>query len=202
MIPLDVLRKLPKAELHCHLDGSVRPQTIIDLAKEQGVALPTFDVNELRKLICVPLDCPSLEEYLRGFDITLLVLQKQYAIVRVFYEMCEDAVRDGVTYLEVRFSPILHTRHGMALSTVMEAVIEAQAAAELRLPIVVRIIVCGMRQMPSQVSLQLAQIAWRFKPGVVGFDLAGPELGFSSKQHREAYELIRSKNLNCTLHAG
>lgn len=91
------------------------------------------------------------------------MLQKQYAIVRAMYELCEDAVKDGVTYLEVRFSPILHTNHGLALSGVMEAVCEAQTMAEMRLPIVVRIIVCGMRQMSSSISLQLAEISWRYR---------------------------------------
>lgn len=102
------------------------------------------------------------------------------------YELCEDAVADGVKYLEIRFSPILHINHGLALSTVMESVCEAKTMAELRLPIVVRIICCGMRQMSSAVSTQLAHVAARYKDrGVVAFDLAGPESGFSSKEHKD-----------------
>ena len=98
---------------------------------------------------------------------------------------------------------VLHTNDGLALSGVMEAICEGRSLAQQRLPITVRIIVCGMRHMPSSVSRQLAEITWRYRErGVVGFDLAGPEKGFSSKAHREAYELVRSKNLNATLHAG
>ena len=118
-IPRDILKQLYKAELHCHLDGSMRVETVIELAKEQGVDLPSFKVEELRKVIAVGEDCKSLEEYLIAFDITLRVLQEVDAITRVMYEVCEDAKKDGVRYLEVRFSPILHMRKGLNLSQVM-----------------------------------------------------------------------------------
>jgi adenosine deaminase len=101
-------------------DGSVRPETILELAREQKVELPTYDIDELRDLICVKDDCPSLVEYLRGFYITGSVLQKAYAITRVMYELCEDCVDDGITYAEVRFSPILHTLETLTLSAGME----------------------------------------------------------------------------------
>jgi len=202
-IPIEALRRMPKAELHRHLDGSVRVSTIIELAKEQGVMLPSFEEAELRKLISVDLHCKSLEDYLRGFEITLKVLQKPYALTRVMYEVCKDAVDDGVRYLEVRFSPILHVRQGMSLSSVMEAVVHGQTMAEYTLNIVVRVIVCGMRQLSANVTKDLAEIAWRYRyKGVAGFDLAGPEDGFSSKHHREAFKLVQSKCLNCTLHSG
>ncbi|KAL9657953.1 hypothetical protein ABK040_012177 [Willaertia magna] len=199
----EIIRRLPKAELHRHLDGSVRIETIIELAKEQGVELPTFDPDELRKLVSVNNDCQSLVEYLRGFDISLSVMQKKYAITRIMYEVAEDAYLDGVKYLEVRFSPILHTKGGLSLSSIMEAVVDGRYMAELSMPIIVRIIVSGMRQMDSKVTRQLAEIAWRYKDrGVCAFDLAGPEDGFSSKLHREAFELVHRRMLNCTLHSG
>mgnify|MGYP002385488099 CR=1 FL=1 len=97
-------------------DGSVRPSTILELATEQRVTLPTNDLEELRKLICVSSECPSLVEYLRGFAITNSVLQKAYALTRVMYELCEDCVADGITYAEIRFSPILHTLEELNLS--------------------------------------------------------------------------------------
>jgi len=120
------------------------------------------------------------------------------------YEVCEDAYKDGVRYIEVRFSPILHIQKGLTLSMVMEAVCEGQIVAELKLPgMIARIIVCGMRQMSSETSLSLAEIAWRYKSrGIVGFDLAGPEYGYSSRTHKEAFALIRKKLINCTLHSG
>ena len=165
--------------------------------------MPTYDEAELRKLICVPMECESLVQYLAGFEITLRVLQKQYAIVRALFELCEDAVADGVTLLEVRFSPVLHLQDGLAPSGVMEAVTEAVTMAEARLPITVRVIVCGMRQMSSALSQQLAEIAWRYeRRHVVAFDLAGPEDGFTSKTHSAAYDVVRTKLLNATLHAG
>jgi adenosine deaminase len=132
-----------------------------------------------------------------------MVLQKGYAITRAMFEVCEDAVNDGVRYLEVRFSPILHTREGMSLSQVMDAICEGVAMAEYRLPIHVRIIVCGMRQLSARVTEDLANIAWRYRQkGVVAFDLAGPEHGFSSKLHKSAFKIIRDQLLNCTLHSG
>jgi len=202
-LTLDILRKLPKAELHRHLDGSVRVETIIELAKEQGVELPSYDYDELKKLVSVTNECESLVEYLRGFGIALSVMQKRYSITRIMYEVCEDAVLDGVKYLEVRFSPILHTAGGLSLSSVMEAVVAGRVMAEMNLGIVCRIIVSGMRQMDSKVTRQLAEVAWRYRDrGVAAFDLAGPENGFSSKFHREAFELIHHRFLNCTLHSG
>ena len=202
-ITREVMRKLPKAELHKHLDGSVRPSTIIALAKEQGVELPTFDEEELKKLVSVGDNCPSLVEYLRGFDITLKVLQRPYALTRVMYEVCEDSWNDGVRYLEIRFSPILHINEGLSLGGVMEAVCEGLTLARYHFPITVNIIVCAMRQLPSNVTQDIAEIAWRYRnKGVCGFDLAGPEFGFSSKLHRAAFDLVRAKLVNCTLHSG
>ena len=200
----ELLVKLPKAELHCHLDGSVRLQTILDLAFEQKIALPTGDsLAELQKVVCVSKDCPSLEVYLKAFDVTLLVLQEAYALTRVMFEVCQDASLDGVRYLEVRFSPILHVQHGLSLAAVMEAVCEGIAYANQNLSISVGIIVCGMRQMDPAVTTRLAEFCWRYRSlGVVGFDLAGPEDGFSSIAHAEAYRIVRNKMLNCTLHSG
>eukprot|EP00026_Physarum_polycephalum_P003424 Phypoly_transcript_03435.p1 GENE.Phypoly_transcript_03435~~Phypoly_transcript_03435.p1 ORF type:complete len:770 (+),score=83.44 Phypoly_transcript_03435:62-2371(+) len=204
LLSAKALKRLPKVELHRHLDGSTRPQTIIDLAREQGVKIPTENLDELRKLICVDSkECNSLEDYLVGFSVVQLVLQKPYAITRVMFEVCEDAALDGVRYLEVRFSPVLHIDEGLSFSAVMDAICEGLEMAEYHLPITVRIIVCGMRQLPSSTTKDLAEIAWRYRhKGVVGFDLAGPESGFSSKNHAEAFSIIRSKCINVTLHSG
>jgi len=203
VITRDVMKKLPKAELHKHLDGSVRPSTIIELAKEQGVELPTFDEAELKKLVSVNETCTSLVEYLRGFDITLKVLQRPYALTRAMYEVCEDSWNDGVRYLEIRFSPILHIEQGLSLGGVMEAVCEGLTLARYHFPMTVNIIVCAMRQLPSNVTQDIAEIAWRYRhKGVCGFDLAGPEYGYSSKLHRAAFDVVRQKSVNCTLHSG
>ncbi|GKT14871.1 Probable adenosine deaminase [Aduncisulcus paluster] len=202
-IPPKIFKQLPKAELHRHLDGSVRPSTVLELAHEQDVKLPCDDLKSLEKLLVVRPDCKDLVEYLRAFDITLSVLQRSYALKRVMFEVCEDAVHDNVRYLEVRFAPILHMKLGLSGSEIMEAVCEAAVQAELCLPITVRIIVCGMRQLSSQQTSSIAEIAWRYKDrGVVAFDLAGPEYGFPSRDHKEAFETLREKLINCTIHSG
>ncbi|EGC36265.1 hypothetical protein DICPUDRAFT_54735 [Dictyostelium purpureum] len=202
-ITIDILKQIPKAELHRHLDGSIRISSLIELAKEQKVELPSYDVEELSKYILKDKDCKSLDHFLEAFQYTCKVLQHAYAITRVFYEMCEDAINDGVTYLEVRFSPILHTLNGLSLSEVMEAVCDGLAMAELNLSIKARVIVCGLRHLDPSVTKDLAEIAWRYRhKGVVAFDLAGSENQFPSKYHKEAFSIIRNKGINCTLHSG
>lgn len=199
----DIIRQLPKAELHCHLDGFVRPQTVIELASEQGVTLPTTDLAELSNLMTCPMDCPDLPTYLKCFDIVLKVMQHPYAITRIFYEACEDAVKDGILYIELRFAPALHTEKGLSYSQILQAAIDGCIMAEKRLPITPRIICCGMRQMPNEINQKIAEICWRFRHRfVVGYDLAGPEYGFPPDKHVAAFRTIRRKGLSVTIHAG
>ena len=202
-LSLDIIRQLPKAELHCHLDGFCRPSTIIELAHEQGVKLPTEDINELSKILTAPPDCPDLVTYLRCFDAPLDVMQYPYAITRIFYEACEDACKDGIAYLELRFAPALHTRKGLSYTQILQAACDGVHMAETKLPITVRIICCAMRMMPSEVNKEVADIAWRFRnQGVVAFDLAGPENGFPPHKHIEAFRTMREKAVYLTVHAG
>ena len=202
-LTLDIVRQLPKAELHCHLDGFVRPQTVIDLAREQNVKLPTDNLDELSKLMTVPLDCPDLVTYLQTFDITNLVMQQPYAITRIFYECCEDAAKDGISYIELRFAPALHTKNGHSYSQILEAAIDGCILAESKLNITPRIICCAMRQMPPEINAEIANICWRYRHRyVVGFDLAGPENGFPPQKHVKAFRTIRQKSLSVTIHAG
>lgn len=202
-LPLEIIKQLPKAELHCHLDGFVRPQTVIDLANEQHVTLPTTDINELKHLMTAPMDCPDLPTYLQCFDIVNLVMQHPYAITRIFYEACEDAVADGITYLELRFAPALHTKNGHSYSQILEAAIEGCILAEEKLPITARIICCAMRQMSPEINSEIADICWRYRHrNVVGFDLAGPEYGFPPQKHVKAFRTIRSNSISVTIHAG
>ena len=114
----DDIHKLPKTDLHLHLDGSMRPSTIIELAREQKVDLPSFDVGELTNMLVVKADCPSLEDYLKGFAITLSVLQERDALVRAAFELAEDCARENVRLIEVRYSPILHQQKGLALAEI------------------------------------------------------------------------------------
>ncbi len=202
-LDLDFFRRLPKAELHCHLDGSLRVKTILDLAKKQKVELPTQDPEQLRSMISIGDRLGSLEDYIARFDLTLNVLQTPEALERVAYELAEDAWNDGVRYIEVRYSPILHTREGMTGAESVEAVKRGLDRAEDDLGIGTGIIICGIRNISPEVSLRLADLAVQFKhKGVVGFDLAGVEENFPAKHHQEAFFLILKNNINTTLHAG
>jgi len=194
---------MPKTDLHCHLDGSLRLDTVIDLARKQQVELPTFDRKKLKKLLVPGLRCKSLVEYLRPFDITLSVMQEPEALFRTAYELAEDAAKENVWYLEVRYSPVLHTKKGMKLTEIVDAVLAGLKAAERKYHIKTGVIICGMRNINPETSMTLAELATAYKnQGVVAFDLAGAEENYPAKHHREAFYLILNNNINCTAHAG
>ncbi|RMH41528.1 MAG: adenosine deaminase [Deltaproteobacteria bacterium] len=202
-LTLDLIEKLPKTDLHLHLDGSLRLDTIIDLAKQQGVDLPTFDRGELFNLLYAGERCESLEDYLKAFDITLSVLQTRDALVRAAYELAEDAHRENVRYLEVRYSPLLHRRGGLGLADIVEAVLHGLRMAKREFGIRYGVILCGIRSMSAESSVRMAELCVAYKNRhVVGFDLAGAEMNNPAKHHRAAFELILMNNINCTAHAG
>ncbi len=197
------LRQLPKAEIHCHLDGSVRVETILELAQQQRVKLPAEDPDSLRRLLVVGEDCRSLEDYLKAFEITLSVLQDAESLERVAYELVADAADENIRYLEVRYSPILHTRRGMRLTHIVDAVNDGLKRGEREFGVTTGVIICGMRNINPEISYQLAELAVAYKNrGVVAFDLAGAETDHPAKNHKEAFFLILRNNINCTLHAG
>ena len=199
---VEVLRRLPKAELHCHLDGSLRPETLLELGQKGGTALPRNGARSLREFMMVT-DARSLEDYLARFAVTLAVMQRADALERIAYELAEDAHRDGVFYLEVRFSPTLNTNGGLSVHEAVEAVLRGLARAEGDLGILSRVIVTAMRTLPPSVSLDMARLAVAYRHrGVVGFDLAGNELGHPAAAHAAAFEFARSNDLACTCHAG
>src|SRR5688572_14412421 len=201
-IDRELLRQLPKAELHCHLDGSVRPETLIDLGREQGVKMPRDDAAALRDYMTVR-DAKNLEDYLKRFEVTLSVMQNAPALERIAYELAEDAHRDGVMYLETRFSPVLNVKAGLKAHDVVEAVLKGLRRAESELGVVARVIICGLRHLEPDISLTLAQLAVAYRDrGVVGFDLAGGEKGNPASRHRKAFEFARSHDMACTCHAG
>ncbi|HZL85722.1 MAG TPA: adenosine deaminase [Candidatus Krumholzibacteria bacterium] len=202
-IPADLVRALPKTDLHLHLDGSLRLETMLELATEQGIRLPADDVDGLARQLRMGAGERSLERYLTAFDTTLSVLQEKEAIERCAYELAADCAAENVRYIEVRFSPILHTRHGLSLKDSVEAVRDGLWRSERELGIQTGIIICGIRHISPESSLVLAQLALEYKgAGVVGYDLAGAEEHFPAKKHREAFFLILNNNINCTVHAG
>jgi adenosine deaminase len=199
-----LLRALPKTDLHCHLDGSLRVETILDLAEEQGVRLPADTPEGLARAIHMGEICESLEDYLRAFEVTLAVLQREEALFRAAHELATDCAAENVRYLEVRYSPLLHTREGLKPTRIVDAVLEGLRQAKRETGIESNVIVCGIRHMDPQTSIRLAELAVAYKGtgGVVGFDLAGAEEGHPAARHQEAIQLILDNNVNVTIHAG
>ena len=199
----DLVKKLPKAELHCHLDGSLRVETILDIAAKEGVELPSTDPEILRSMLAVGADCPDLETYLKTFDITCSVMQSAESLRRVTYELAEDCAAENIRYLEIRFAPILHTNRGLKLVEVISAVLKGKEQAERNLNIKIGIIICSLRHNNPEESIIAAELAVAFKnKGVVGFDLAGAEKDFPARDHKEAFSMIIKNNINTTVHAG
>ena len=196
------LRQLPKAELHCHLDGSVRPATLLDLAREARVQMPRHTAEELAEFMRVD-DANSLEDYLRRFDVTVSVMQTEEALERIAYELAEDAAEDGVRYIEIRNAPILNVVHGLTLVQAVEAPLRGLRRAEKDFGIIGRSIICALRAFTPEESLEMAQLAVEFKnDGVVAFDLAGGEKGHPAARHVAAFRYAREHNLAVTVHAG
>lgn len=200
----DVIKALPKTDLHCHLDGSLRIETLLELAEDQGVKLPADNVDDLKEIMQAGRgENKSLDDYLKVFDLTLSVMQTASAIERVAFELAEDQWNDGVRLLEVRFSPVLNIEQGLTLIETIEATKAGLRRAELKYGIITGIIVCGIRSIGGATSLTLAELAVAFKNrGVVGFDLAGQEENYPAKDHMEAFYLTLNNNLNLTIHAG
>ena len=199
----ELLRALPKTDLHCHLDGSLRLRTILELAERQKVRLPADTEDGLAKAIHMGQVCKSLEDYLTAFDVTLSVLQTEEALYRAAYELAIDCAAENVRYLEVRYAPVLHQRKGLKLTTIVASVLEGLRSAKRETGIRYGVIVCGIRHINPQTSVRLAELCVAYKNrGVIGFDLAGAEVNFPAKAHKEAFQLILKNNVNCTAHAG
>ncbi|MCA9551356.1 MAG: adenosine deaminase [Myxococcales bacterium] len=202
-VTLELLRALPKTDLHCHLDGSLRLRTILELAEQDRVPLGATDEDALARRLHLGENCESLEAYLEAFEVTLSVMQTEGALYRTAYELAADAAAENVRYMEVRYSPILHTQRGLPLPNIVEAVVQGLRDAERDHKIRSGVILCGIRNMDPLMSFRMAELAVAFKhAGVVGFDLAGAEVDYPAKNHVEAFRLILNNNVNCTLHAG
>ncbi len=199
----DILRRMPKVLLHDHLDGGLRPRTVIELADEYGVELPTTNEDELEKWFHEGAMVGNLSQYLQGFSATCGVMQHPEALERVAEEMLEDLAADGVAYVETRFSPLFHTEQGLKHPQVLEAVIRGLERGRERFGVRWGILICAMRSMDPMTSLEMAELAVGYRDrGVVGFDLAGDEKGHPPKDHLDAFHLIQRENFNITIHAG
>jgi adenosine deaminase len=202
MLTKELIRRLPKAELHVHLDGSVRPRTLLELAQEQGVKLPADNVKDLARYMHVT-DARNLVDYLARFEVTLSVLQTPDALERCTYELLEDGAAENVQYMEIRYSPILCTRRGMPITEAVEAPLRALKRGEKEFGVKAALIICGIRNMSPEVSLELANLTVAYKGrGVVAFDLAGAEYNFPAKKHKEAFYMVIDHHMATTVHAG
>ena len=206
-IPLETVRRAPKVLLHDHLDGGLRPRTIVELAAETGYeGLPTTDADALAAWIRRGADRKSLELYLETFAHTVGVMQTPAAIGRVAAECAEDLAADGVVYAEVRYAPELSTAGGLTLDAVVEATTEGfrvgmERAAAAGRPIIVRSLATAMRQ--EDRALEIAELALRHRDaGVVGFDIAGPEAGYPPGRFADAFHRLVHASFHLTLHAG
>ncbi|HSJ15905.1 MAG TPA: adenosine deaminase [Longimicrobiales bacterium] len=196
------LQRLPKAELHVHLDGSLRAATLAELARDCGHVLPVTEPAALERYMHVT-DARDLVDYLDRFQITLAVMQTAAALERIAFELAEDTAREGVRYIEVRFCPVLNTHGGMTSHDAVEAALRGLRRAEKDLGIRTALIVCALRNLDPKVSLQMAEVAVDFRDrGVVAFDLAGAENGNPPSEHIQAFQCAADANLPITIHAG
>nr|PZN39395.1 MAG: adenosine deaminase [Actinomycetota bacterium] len=199
---LEEIRKAPKVLLHDHLDGGLRPETIIDLARESGYdRLPSTDPDNLRQWFHEAADSGSLERYLETFAHTVGVMQSREALYRVAFECAEDLAADGVVYAEVRFAPEQHTSGGLGLDEVVQAVLDGFRDGSARFGIRVGTLLTAMRHQAR--SMEIAELAVRYRDvGVVGFDIAGAEAGYPPTRHLDAFEYLQRENAHFTIHAG
>jgi adenosine deaminase len=200
----EFIRRLPKVLLHDHLDGGLRPRTMIELARDMRYdRLPSTDPQELEDWFHRGASRGSLPLYLEGFAHTCGVMQTEEALERVAYESMEDMTDDGVVYVETRFAPVFHTARGLDHTRVIQSVLRGLERGRKDFGVEFGLILCAMRNMDPGISQEIAELAADFRPhGVVGFDLAGEEGGFPPKKHVDAFHYIQRENFNITIHAG
>jgi adenosine deaminase len=196
-------KNLPKIELHCHLDGSVRPETMIDIAKSEGISIPYYDTENLRKEVIAPEECKSLDEYLKRFEIPNLVMQSKESLRRITFELLEDCAKENVKYIEVRFAPLLHIKKGLSLEEVIESVLAGIKEAEDKYEIRGNVILSCMRFMSAERAFQVVEAGKKYlSKGVVAIDLcAAEDEGFCEK-FIEPITLAREYGYRVTIHAG
>lgn len=206
MVPLpseELLRKLPKVDLHCHLDGALRVSTILDLGKKHKVKLPADNLQELKKFVQVPPQCRSLTDFLKCFTFFYDVLKTPEAMERISYELLEDAAKENVVYLETRFAPSLQESEKFSMDEMLRAVIGGLSEGEKKFGVGWGVILCIFRSHPQDAAIRTVEVAERFRDkGVVAIDLAGDEARYPVGMYRQALELARMKKIPITCHAG
>jgi len=198
-----LIQRLPKTDLHCHLDGCLRPRTMLEVADQEGVELPTRNLAKLTRILQAGKRTRNLGDYLKIFDYTLSVMQTKQSLYRVAYELAEDAAAENVRHLEVRYAPILHRKKRLSYVDIVDPVIEGLADAGVKHGLTTGVIICGIRSFHPRNSQLLAELAVAYKGrGVLAFDLAGQEKDYPAKAHRAAFQIVLKSNINSTVHAG
>jgi adenosine deaminase len=197
------IKKLPKIELHCHLDGSLRVETVIELAKKENIKLESYDNNYVKKLLSVEENCNSLDDYLKKFDLPNMVLQSRENLKRAAYELLEDAAKENVKYIEVRFAPIFHMKNGLSLEEIIESVIEGIKDAEKDYNINGNVIISCIRGLGVEHVYDSIEAGSKFiGNGVVAIDLAAEEKEGFAHEYVDAMKLAKEKGYRITIHAG
>lgn len=197
------IMELPKVELHCHLDGSVRPSTIIDLAKKQGKDLPTWDEESINEKMIAPMECENLEEYLERFDLPVLVMQTKDSLQRIAYELMEDGAKENIKYMEIRFAPTHHTKEGLSIQEVIQSVVNGVKAGEKDFDIKGNVIISMLRFLPPSTADEVIEKSREFLGrGVVAVDLAANEDPGFSHHYVDAFKRARQYGFKVTIHAG
>ena len=198
----DLIRRLPKFDLHVHLDGSMRAETVLEFIGLSKHDPERYSPQDIDQRLHPPARC-TLDEYLQAFEVTIAALQGEAQLERAAYELCEDASSEKVVYMEIRFAPLLHTTQGLSPEAVVEAVLSGLDRAKSALPIQANLILCAMKQESPSRSLQVAELAARYRrDGVVALDLAGPEQDYPPSIHLAAVDKAKAEGLNVTIHAG
>jgi adenosine deaminase len=199
----DQIAAMPKAEVHLHLDGSLRIETALDLAASRGIDAPR-DVAGMSAALIAPMPCRSQAELLRAFDLPIALMQDAEALERITLELVETKAAEGVRYVEIRWGPLLHVAGGLSLADGIAAICAGARAGETRTGTVVRLICTALRSHDPAANVVLAETAARFRDqGLTGWDLAGPEEAYPDPMvHERAFEVARDGGLRITLHAG
>lgn len=198
-----LIRELPKVELHCHLDGSVRPETVLEMAKLEKIQIPSQEIDEFKKCVQVLGHCESLKEYLEKFNLILQTMQKKEYLYRHTLEVLEDASKHNVKYIELRFSPFFLMEGGMSFEEVMESILSAMDEAKKRFKILSNLILCCMRHEGVERSLEVVERGRKYLgKGVVAVDLAGNEQDFPPELHEAAFKKAKEYGYHITIHAG
>lgn len=197
------LLTIPKIELHLHLDGSVKPETLLELAQKEAIELPTTDLAQLREYVSVAQDCKSLQNYLEKFDFPQIVMQRCDNLERIAYELCEIVSQENVRYFEVRFAPQFHTEKGLSLDEIVQAVLTGLKRGEKDYNLKTGLILCSMRHQDAINNMEVVELAGRFKGrGVVAIDLAGSEAQYPVENHAQIFKRAKELGLHITIHAG